>query len=36
VLAGDPRAASVLRTVTGGDGTADLARMWIILGKRKV
>jgi hypothetical protein len=35
VLAGDPKAAGVLRTVTGGDGTADLARMWIILGKRK-
>ncbi len=35
VLAGDPKAASVLRTVTGADGTADLARMWIILGKRK-
>jgi hypothetical protein len=35
VLAGDPKAAGVLRTVTGTDGTADLARMWIILGKRK-
>ncbi len=36
VLAGDPKAASVLRGVTGADGTADLARMWILLGKRKV
>lgn len=36
VLAGDPKAANVLRGVTGADGTADLARMWIILGKRKV
>lgn len=35
VLAGDPKAAGVLRTVTGADGTADLARMWIILAKRK-
>ena len=36
VLAGDPKAANVLRGVTGADGTADLARMWIILAKRKV
>ncbi len=36
VLAGDAKAAGVLRSVTGADGTADLARMWIILGKRKV
>ncbi len=36
VLAGDPKAANVLRGVTGADGTADLARMWIILSKRKV
>ena len=36
VLAGDPKAAGVLRSVTGADGTADLARMWIMLGKRKV
>jgi hypothetical protein len=35
VLARDPKAAGVLRTVTGADGTADLARMWIILAKRK-
>jgi len=35
VLAGDPKAANTLRTVTGSDGTADLSRMWIILGKRK-
>jgi outer membrane protein assembly factor BamD (BamD/ComL family) len=35
VLAGDPKAAGTLRTVTGGDGTADLARMWAILAKRK-
>jgi hypothetical protein len=35
VLAGDPKATAVLRTVAGTDGTADLARMWIILGKRK-
>ena len=35
VLASDPKAAGVLRTVTGADGTADLARMWIILGRRK-
>ena len=35
VLAGDPKAAGVLRGVTGADGTADLAHMWIILAKRK-
>ncbi len=35
VLAGDPKAAAVLRAVVGADGTADLARMWIILAKRK-
>lgn len=35
VLAGDPKAVGVLRSVLGADGTADLARMWIILGKRK-
>lgn len=35
VLAGDAKAAGVLRAVTGADGTADLARLWIILGKRK-
>lgn len=35
ILAGDPKAAGVLRAVTGTDGTADLARLWIILGKRK-
>ena len=35
VLAGDAKAAGVLRSVLGADGTADLARMWIILGKRK-
>ena len=36
VLAGDVNAANVLRGVTGADGTADLARMWIIFAKRKV
>ena len=35
VLAGSPKAAGVLRGVTGADGTADLARMWIILARRK-
>ena len=35
VLAGDAKAANVLRGVTGADGTADLAHLWIILGKRK-
>jgi len=35
VLAGDAKAVGVLRAVTGADGTADLARMWIIFAKRK-
>jgi hypothetical protein len=35
VLAGDAKAAGVLRGVTGADGTADIARMWIVLAKRK-
>ena len=35
VLANDPKAANVLRGVTGADGAGDIARMWIILGKRK-
>lgn len=35
VLARNPKAASVLRGVTGNDGAADLARLWILLGHRK-
>jgi hypothetical protein len=35
VLAGDPKAGNVLRTVTGADGTADIARLWILMGRRK-
>jgi len=35
VLAGSGKAGSALRGVTGADGTADLARLWIILDKRK-
>ena len=35
VLAGDAKAAGVLRSVTGADGTADIARMWAILARQR-
>lgn len=35
VLAGNPKAAGVLRGVSGNDGAADLARLWILLARRK-
>lgn len=35
VLAGNPKAAGVLRGVKGADGAADLARLWILLASRK-
>lgn len=35
VLAGDPKAAGVLRGVTGNDGAGDLARMWAILARQR-
>lgn len=34
-LAGDAKAAGVLRGVTGADGTADIARMWAILARQR-
>ncbi|MEO8125144.1 MAG: hypothetical protein ABI633_13940 [Burkholderiales bacterium] len=35
VLAHNPKATTVLRGVIGNDGAADLARLWILLGRRK-
>lgn len=35
VLAGNPKATGVLRGVTGADGTADLARLWVLMARRK-
>jgi hypothetical protein len=35
VLAGSSKATGVLRGVSGADGAADLARLWILMGRRK-
>jgi len=35
VVAGDAKAQATLRSVGGTDGTADLARLWALYGKRK-
>ncbi len=35
VLAGNSKSTGVLRGVTGADGAADLARLWILMGRRK-
>lgn len=35
VLSHNPKSTAVLRGVTGADGTADLARLWILLSRRK-
>ena len=35
VLARNPKSTAVLRGVTGNDGAADLARLWILLSRRK-
>ena len=35
VLAGSPKATGVLRGVSGADGGADLARLWVLLARRK-
>jgi hypothetical protein len=35
VLAGDAKAQATLRSVTGADGTADLARLWSLYARRK-
>ena len=35
VLAGSSKATGVLRGVTGADGAADLARLWILMARRK-
>lgn len=35
VLAHNPKSTGVLRGVTGNDGAADLARLWILLGRQK-
>jgi hypothetical protein len=35
VLAGDAKAQATLRSVTGSDGTADLARLWSLYARRK-
>lgn len=35
VLAGNPKATGVLRGVSGADGAGDLARLWILLARRK-
>ncbi len=35
VMAADPKAQATLRSVAGGDGTADLARLWALYAKRR-